>query len=60
MHGGYPVGRLGTADQRHDFFHDLIRKVCAADLKTVSSVKNQMTLRKVYRMVGAASGEVLN
>ena len=60
MHGGYPVGRLGTADQRHDFFHDLIRKVCSSDLKTVSSVKNQMTLRKVYRMVGAASGEVLN
>lgn len=60
MHGGYPEGRLGTADERHDFFHDLVRKICATDLDAVSRLRSSMTLRKVYRTVGAASGESLN
>lgn len=60
MHGGYPEGRLGTADERHDFFHDLVRKICSTDLDAVSRLRSCMTLRKVYRTVGAASGESLN
>lgn len=60
MHGGYPEGRLGSADERHDFFHDLVRKICSTDLDAVSRLRSCMTLRKVYRTVGAASGESLN
>ena len=60
MRGGYPTCRDGTPDERHDFFHDLIRAVCHTDLPVISRLKNPQTLRKVYRMVGAASGEVLN
>lgn len=60
MHGGYPGARQGTANQRHDFFHDLIRAVCSFDLPCVSRVKNPMTLRKVYRILAATSGTPLN
>lgn len=60
MRGGYPSGRNGTPDERHDFFHDLIREICEKDLPLVSNVRNPITLRKVYRMIGAASGGVVS
>lgn len=60
MRGGYPSGRDGTPDERHDFFHDLIREICRLDLPSVSPLKNPLLLRKVYRMVGAVSGESVN
>ncbi len=60
MRGGYPDGRFGTADERHDFFHHLVRRICGKDLQFVSKVRSSLTLRKVFRMAGAASGEVLN
>lgn len=60
MRGGYPSGRDGTPDERHDFFHDLIREICRLDLPSVSPLKNPLSLRKVYRMVGAVSGESVN
>lgn len=60
MRGGYPSGRDGTPDERHDFFHDLIREICRLDLPVVSPLKNPLLLREVYRMVGAASGENVN
>lgn len=52
MRGGYPSERDGTPDERHDFFHDLIREICRLDLPVVSPLKNPLLLRKVYRMVG--------
>ena len=52
MRGGYPSGRDGTPDERHDFFHDLIREICRLDLPVVSPLKNPLLLREVYRMVG--------
>lgn len=39
MRGGYPSGRDGTPDERHDFFHDLIREICRLDLPSVSPLK---------------------
>ena len=60
MRGGYPEGRFGTPDERHDFFHGLVREICSKDLPLVSRVQSSLTLRKVYRLLGASSGEVLN
>ena len=60
MHGGYPGARQGTADQCHDFFHQLIRKICKFDLAGISRIKNPNSLRKVYRMLAATNGEPLN
>lgn len=60
MRGGFPWGRSGSPDERHDFFHALIRKICITDLPHVSTVRSSMTLRKVYRFFGASSGEIAN
>lgn len=60
MRGGYPGCRDGSADVRHDFFHALIREICRLDLPKAAVIRSTMTLRKVYRMTGAASGEILN
>lgn len=57
MRGGYPNGRIGTADDRHDFFHDLIRCTSVTDLPTLSRIRDPIAMRRVYRMVAALSGE---
>ena len=59
MRGGYPVGRLGNADKRHDFFHDLIRLSAKTDLPAVSRIRDALVMRRVYRVIGARSGERL-
>ena len=57
---GLKQRRVYALDERHDFFHDLIREICRLDLPSVSPLKNPLLLRKVYRMVGAVSGESVN